>query len=92
MRRQLDETGTRPEVRMWLYPWLTYLTIGFICAVLVLMLVQEGHRLELGLSLGLAGVILAVGLARGRRHSARDAGRGGAAEVAAQEQRATPRT
>ena len=92
MRRQLDATGTRPEVRMWLYPWLTYLTIGFICAVLVLMLVQEGHRLELGLSLGLAGVILAVGLARGRRHSARDAGRGGAAEVAAQEQRATPRT
>jgi GABA permease len=49
---------------MWLYPWLNYLTIGFIGAVLVLMLVQEGHRLELALSLGLAAVIVAIGLTR----------------------------
>ena len=39
-------------------------TIGFIGAVLVLMLVQEGHRLELALSLGLAAVIVAIGLTR----------------------------
>ena len=64
MRRQLDRAGHRPQVRMWLYPWLTYLTIGFIAAVLVLMLVQEGHRLELALSLGLAAVIVAIGLSR----------------------------
>ena len=64
MRRQLDRAGHRPQVRMWLYPWLTYLTIGFIGAVLVLMLVQEGHRLELALSLGLAAVIVAIGLTR----------------------------
>jgi len=70
MRRQLDAAGHRPEVRMWLYPWLTYLTIGFIGAVLVLMLVQEGHRLELGLSLGLAAAILVIGLVRGRRSTA----------------------
>ena len=66
MRRELDRAGHRPEVRMWLYPWLTYLTIGFICAVLVLMLVQEGHRLELALSLALAAVIVGIGLARRR--------------------------
>lgn len=66
MRRQLDRAGHVPEVRMWLYPWLTWLTIGFIGFVLVLMLVQEGHRLELGLSLALAGVIVAVGLSRHR--------------------------
>ena len=58
---------------MWLYPWLTYLTIGFICAVLVLMLVQEGHRLELALSLALAAVIVGIGLAR-RRGSTPPAG------------------
>jgi len=66
MRRELDRAGHRPEVRMWLYPWLTYLTIGFICAVLVLMLVQEGHRLELALSLALAAVIVGIGVARRR--------------------------
>ncbi len=66
MRRELDRAGHRPEVRMWLYPWLTYLTIGFICAVLVLMLMQEGHRLELALSLALAAVIVGIGLVRRR--------------------------
>ena len=64
MRRQLDDEGARPAVRMWLYPGLTYATITFIVAVLVLMLVQEGHRLELGLSLALAAVILAIGISR----------------------------
>ena len=70
MRRELDRAGHRPEVRMWLYPWLTYLTIGFICAVLVLMLVQEGHRLELALSLALAAVIVGIGVARRRASTA----------------------
>jgi GABA permease len=94
MRRQLDAAGHRPEVRMWLYPWLTYLTIGFICAVLVLMLVQEGHRLELGLSLGLAAVILVIGLTRGRRGTVTDAGRRepDAPPERRQEERATPLT
>ena len=66
MRRQLDAEGHSPAVRMWLYPGLTYATIGFIAFVLVLMLVQEGHRLELGLSLALAAVIVAIGVARTR--------------------------
>ncbi|MDU0312529.1 amino acid permease [Phycicoccus sp. M110.8] len=66
MRRQLDAEGHSPAVRMWLYPALTYATIGFIAFVLVLMLVQEGHRLELGLSLALAAVIVAIGVARTR--------------------------
>lgn len=63
-RRDLDADGHRPAVRMWLFPWLTYLTIAFIAFVLVLMLVQEGHRLELALSLALAAVIVAVGVLR----------------------------
>ena len=66
MRRQLDEAGHSPAVRMWLYPGLTYATIVFIAFVLVLMLVQEGHRLELGLSLALAAVIVAIGVVRTR--------------------------
>jgi GABA permease len=57
---------------MWFYPGLTYATIAFIVAVLVLMLVREGHRLELGLSLALAAVILAIGVARGRGRATSD--------------------
>jgi GABA permease len=72
MRRQLDAEGARPAVRMWLYPGLTYATIAFIVAVLVLMLVRPGHRLELGLSLALAAVILAIGVARGRGRATSD--------------------
>ena len=78
MRRQLDAAGETPAVRMWLFPGLTYATIAFIAFVLVLMLVQEGHRLELGLSLALAAVIVAIGVARTR-------GEGAAATSAAHE-------
>ena len=78
MRRQLDAVGALPAVRMWLYPGLTYATIVFIVAVLVLMLVREGHRLELGLSLALAGVILAIGVTRRRGRATSDGGGPGA--------------
>ncbi|MFI0241110.1 amino acid permease [Streptomyces sp. NPDC016845] len=60
--------GGRPaEVRMWAFPYLTLATIAFIAGVLVLMAVLPGHRLELWLSLGLAAVLVAVGVVRQRR-------------------------
>ncbi|MFI7386153.1 amino acid permease [Streptomyces sp. NPDC049813] len=60
--------GGRPdEVRMWGFPYLTLATIAFIGGVLVLMAVLPGHRLELWLSLGLAAVLVGVGLVRQRR-------------------------
>lgn len=72
--------GPRPsEVRMWAFPYLTLATIAFIAAVLVLMAVLPGHRLELWLSLALAAVLVTVGVLRQRRHGDRPlaaAGRG----------------
>ncbi|MEV6263212.1 amino acid permease [Streptomyces sp. NPDC051784] len=63
--------GGRPaEVRMWAFPYLTLATVAFIAGVLVLMAVLPGHRLELWLSLGLAAVLVAVGVARQRRTGA----------------------
>ncbi|MFC6063683.1 amino acid permease [Streptomyces ochraceiscleroticus] len=56
-RRQHGPT----EVRMWLFPYLTVATIVFIAAVLILMAVLPGHRLELWLSFGLAAVLVTVG-------------------------------
>jgi GABA permease len=67
IRRQLDAAGERPLVRMWLFPWLTYATIAFIVVVLVLMLVLEGHRVELALSAVLTAAVVVVGVVRSRR-------------------------
>jgi GABA permease len=72
MRRELDAAGVRPAVRMWAYPGLTYLTIGFISAVLVIMAIRPGLRLELWLSLALAAVIVAIGVAKHRDRSPAD--------------------
>jgi GABA permease len=73
MRKRMDAEGVTPPVRMWAFPALTYLAIGFIVVVLVLMLVREGHRLELGLSTVLAGVIVATGVWRHRGGSSHHA-------------------
>ncbi|MET9494152.1 amino acid permease [Streptomyces sp. NPDC006552] len=61
------KAGPPREVRMWGFPYLTLTTVAFIAAVLVLMAVLPGHRLELWLSLGLAAVLVAVGVVRQRR-------------------------
>ena len=67
MRRELDDAGTEPAVRMWAFPALTYVTIAFIVGVLALMVIRPGHRLELWLSVALAAVILVVGVLKHRR-------------------------
>jgi GABA permease len=66
MRRELDAAGVRPAVRMWAFPGLTWVAIGFICAVLVIMAIRPGLRLELWLSLALAAVIVAIGVRKHR--------------------------
>ncbi|WP_323132547.1 amino acid permease [Kineococcus indalonis] len=73
-RRLLDAEGHRPVVRMWLFPWLTYATIAFIAAVLVLMVVLPGQRVELTLSAVLTAVVIVLGVLRQRREQRRAAG------------------
>ena len=73
MRRRMDAEGQRAPVRMWAFPTLTWVAIAFIVAVLVLMLVRPGHRIELLLSTVLAAVIVAAGFAMQRRHALPDA-------------------
>ncbi|UNS95570.1 amino acid permease [Streptomyces tubbatahanensis] len=75
MRRRTDAAGETPQVRMWLHPWLTLMTIAFIVAVLLIMAVTPGHRLELWLSLTLSAVLVLAGLyvqRRQRRRSGSD--------------------
>lgn len=61
MRRKLVALGKRLEVRMWLFPWLTLLTIAFIVGVFAVMAAFPGQRAELLSTLGLTGVLVAIG-------------------------------
>jgi GABA permease len=69
MRRELDAAGIKPGVRMWAFPALTWLTIGFIAVVLVMMAILPGQRLELWFSIALAAVIVAIGVRKHRGRS-----------------------
>jgi GABA permease len=66
MRRRLErEAPERLQIKMWLYPWLTYLSIAAMVAVLVAMAVIPGQRPLLIASLVSLGVILvAYGIRR----------------------------
>ncbi|HGT6120345.1 TPA: amino acid permease [Shigella sonnei] len=57
MRKILRAEGSEIRLRMWLYPWLTWLVIGFITFVLVVMLFRPAQQLEV-ISTGL----LAIGI------------------------------
>ncbi|WP_296249041.1 amino acid permease [Pseudomonas sp. UBA4194] len=62
MRRKLVAMGKRLEVRMWLFPYLTVLTIVFILAVFVIMAAFPGQRAELMSTLGLTAVLVCIGV------------------------------
>src|SRR5918998_377325 len=65
MRRRLErEDPDRLVLKMWLYPWLTYLSIAAIAAVLIAMAVIPDQRPLLIASVISAAVILAAYLLR----------------------------
>jgi GABA permease len=67
MRRRLErESPERLQLRMWLYPWLTYLSIAAMVAVLLAMVVIPEQRPLLIASVISAVVILIAYLLRRR--------------------------
>lgn len=75
MRRKLVALGKRLEVRMWLFPWPTLLTIAFIVGVFAVMAAFPGQRAELLSTLGLTGVLVAIGAYLQKRQPALSAQR-----------------
>src|SRR5574343_1690244 len=55
MRQRMEAKGEQPAFRMWLFPWLTWAVIVFICAVLLLIAIRPDHRIEV---LGTGGLTL----------------------------------
>ncbi|MGY3566617.1 amino acid permease [Sinomonas sp. RB5] len=74
LRRRADAAGTKLEIRMWLFPYLTWASIVAIVALLVGMLFLDDTRDELVLSVALAAVVVAIGVARYRRRGLAAAG------------------
>jgi GABA permease len=68
-RQQLERQGERLQLRMWLFPWLSYAVIGGIGAVLVLMAFTPGQTVQLAMSA--LSVVVALAALALRRFAAR---------------------
>jgi gamma-aminobutyrate permease len=66
MRRILQQRNVELTFRMWLFPWLTWLVIVFICAALAVMMITPEHRTEVTTTIGLALAISFIGLLTSR--------------------------
>ncbi|GAA0483722.1 amino acid permease [Streptomyces olivaceiscleroticus] len=72
MRRRLErEAPERLVVRMWAFPFLTWVALAGIAVVLLLMLRDEAQRIQLYFTGGFALVLTAIGLVR-QKLAARD--------------------
>ncbi|MCF3124195.1 amino acid permease [Streptomyces arenae] len=65
----LREEPEKLVVKMWLFPYLTWVTIAMISFVLVYMLVDEAGRKQILLSLLAAAFVVAFSLVREKRRS-----------------------
>lgn len=59
MRRKLDQAGSDIPLKMWLYPWLTWIVIIFIVICLTAMSFMPDYQV-LVISTGGAGLVLAL--------------------------------
>lgn len=58
MRYSLQQNGIQPAFTIWLFPWLTWVVIGIVLAVLGYMLSSQDFLYESILSMGLAIIVL----------------------------------
>ncbi|MBF9070389.1 amino acid permease [Streptacidiphilus fuscans] len=68
MRRRLErEAPEKLTVRMWGFPYLTWVALGGVVTVLALMLQSHGNRVQLACTLGATVALSAAGWLRSRR-------------------------
>lgn len=60
VRRQLEREGKPPALPMWLFPWLSYLAIAGMLAVLIALAITPGRGAEFWTSAGSVAVALAA--------------------------------
>jgi GABA permease len=70
LRRRMGAAAKDLELKMWFFPYLTWIAIGAIVALVIGMVIIESTRESLFLSLGLAAVVVAIGVWRYRKRGA----------------------
>ncbi len=73
LRRRMT---TQPAIKMWLFPWLSYLVIAFIVFVIVMMIVEPDQRSSVELSTALAAIVVTASLLHQRASTPSGTGRG----------------
>ncbi|MDX2593394.1 MULTISPECIES: amino acid permease [Streptomyces] len=72
LRRRMErDPAQRPAVRMWGFPWLTWVALAGMAAIFVLMARQPDTRVQLYSTGGMTLVLAAVGYARQRARAGR---------------------
>jgi GABA permease len=72
LRRQLESAGVPLPLKMWLFPWLSWLIVVGICCVLVLMALTPDLRSQLAWSAASAAVVAVAWLLRRLRSAPAD--------------------
>ncbi|MCS3510116.1 MULTISPECIES: GABA permease [Pseudomonas] len=67
MRKVLHRRNVTLTFKMWLFPWLTWVVIVFICCALAVMLLTPEHRFEVSSTIVLALLISLVGVVTARQ-------------------------
>lgn len=72
LRRRIErEAPEKPVVRMWAFPWLTWVALAGMAAVFVLMAREPGTRTQLYWTGGMTLFLAAIGYAWQRARAAR---------------------
>ncbi|MFK0003986.1 amino acid permease [Paenarthrobacter sp. NPDC090522] len=67
LRRRMGDAAKSLELKMWFFPYLTWIAIASIVALIVGMVILESTRQSLFLSLALAVVVVGIGVFRYRK-------------------------
>lgn len=70
LRRRMGAAAEDLSLKMWLFPYLTWIAIASIVALIIGMVTLEAPRESLFLSLALAGVVVGIGVWRYRGNGA----------------------
>ncbi|MEQ4564754.1 amino acid permease [Paenarthrobacter sp. CAP02] len=70
LRRRMGAAAKDLELKMWFFPYLTWIAIAAIVALVIGMVIIDSTRESLFLSLGLAAVVVAIGVWRYRKRGA----------------------